>query len=326
MNKESKMSNPSEFELISIEPRDVVVIEGRNTRFDYGNIEELADSIRENGMKQPCKVQIKNNEYQLIDGHRRLKACMELVKKGYDPVFLTIVVPEDEPEDKLLADMIVANDGKHFSPLEEAMMLQKLRDTYQWSQMDIAKKIGKSLSHVSNRIALLNADESIKEALVDGTLKTQEALAIVRKSNGDKDLQKEIIERTKGGEKGIVEKELLRGRFNKEQWEAIHSMFISLNAYSVSPKDFEKYENSDNPEVMEAYVAGCFQGVSDLAFTSMEDFYEKVKARVDASSENAIIKPSSEVSKVEIVEEVKEPEKKKPAKKSTKVKKENIDE
>ena len=306
--------------LLHLDPRDIQVIEGRNSRFDYGNIDELADSIKANGMKQPVKVQIKDDCYHLVDGHRRLKACMQLVSKGFIPDVLAMAISSDITEDEILSDMIISNDGKHFSPLEEAMMLQKLRDTFKWSQNDIAKKIGKSLSHVSNRIALLNADDSIKEALVDGTLKTQEALAIVRKSNGDKEAQKEIVKRTKSGETGVVNKELLKGRFNAEQKEVIYVGFKSLELYEVESKDFEKYENSDNPEVMQAFCAGVFQGYADLAFTSMEDLFEKIKIKVNQERANSIIP----VEKSKVVKTAVKEEPKAKSKSKAKAKKEEL--
>lgn len=306
------MSSPNEYALVVLDPRNVEVMKGRNPRFDYGNITELAESIRNNGMMEPAKVQEVDGIYQLINGHRRHKACMVLVEEGHVPEFLAMVVPrlDDEVANKraIAAAMIVANDGKAFLPLEESQKLQEMRTVLEMSNKEIAAAIGRSVSHVSNRLSLLNSDESVKEALTAGELKPQEALAIVHKSNGDKEKQRDAVQRIKSGETGVVNKELLKGRFNKEQWEVIHSMLLSLEVYNVNLDDLEtKYADSENPEVMEAYIAGCFQACADLAFTPVKEFFEKVKARVDSERADApvgkapepAVKPKVEVVKVE---------------------------
>lgn len=311
------MSHPVDIELMTFDPRHIVVVEKRNTRFDYGNLDELAESIRINGMKEPAKVQRKGDEFQLVNGHRRHRACMMLVEKGFVPDFMATVIPESDTESDILADMVIANDGKPFLPLEEAIMLQRLIEEYQWTQKQVADKIGRSLSHVSNRIALLNADDSVKEAMQNGEIKTQEALAIVRKSNGDKDMQKEIISRTRDGETGVINKELLQGRFNKEQWGVIKAIFLSLEIYEIDLTDLEnKYARNENPEVMKAFVAGCFQACADMAFTEFEEFYNKVKAKIESEQAKAPIPAAPVASKSAIVETPKEePTKKKPTKK-----------
>jgi ParB/RepB/Spo0J family partition protein len=275
----------------TLDPRNVTVIPGRNTRFDFGDLKILAESIKERGMLQPCRVQLKDGEYQLIDGHRRYMACMSLVEKGIIPDFIALVIDENESEAYIFADMITSNDGKHFLPLEEAEMLQRLRDDpYNWSQADIAKRIGKSLSHVSNRIALLNADDSVKEAMKSGELKTNDALGIIRKSNGDKAMQRQIINKIKTGDTNLVDKELLKGRFNVSQWELIHNVFNDLENYEITCNGIKECVISDDDSIQTAFIAGRFQGIADLAFTDIKVFYEKVKRRVEGERENSIIR------------------------------------
>jgi hypothetical protein len=244
---------------------------------------------------------------------------MILVSKGIVPEFLATVVPPEEEEVDIAADMLIANEGKPFLPLEEAAMLQRMREKYGWSQKQIADKIGRSNAHVNNRLALLGADDSIKEALKVGELKTQEALAIVHKSHGDKNMQKEIVERKKSGEKGVVNKELLKGRFNKEQWDIIHGTYKGLEAFQVSPEKIQDILVSDNDEIQQAFIAGCFQNCADLAFTDILDFYSKVQERVKAERENAPVKVSAakdfraEIEKEKIVEPPKAERKPEPA-------------
>ena len=283
------MSN--ELELITLDPREVVVVEGRNSRLDLGDIGELAQSIQDNGMQEPAKVQrTVDGEYQLVNGHRRHAACMKLISKGVVPIFLATVLGPDVAEDEILASMVMANNGKPFTPIEEAMMLQKLKDTFKLTDKQIAERIGKSMSHVSNRLTLLRADDSIKEAMQDGTLKTTEALAIVKKSNGNKEVQKAIAKQAKAGDKSIINKELLNGRFNAEQKEVIMSAFLGLEQFGITALEVKEYSISDSDEIMKAFIAGCFMNCADLAFTDVEQFYDKIKQRVEATKAAAPVK------------------------------------
>lgn len=272
-----------DLELITLDPRNVVVVEGRNSRFDLGDLDELAESIKNNGIQEPAKVQLTaSGEYQLVNGHRRHAACLKLVAKGHIPKFPATVLPADVTEAEILASMVVANNGKPFLPLEEAMMLQKLKDEFKLTDKQIAERIGKSMSHVSNRLILLRADDSIKEALNDGSLKTTEALAVVKKSNGNKEVQRQIAEQAKQGNKSIINKELLNGRFNAEQKEVIMSSYKGLVQFEITPDMIADYSNSEDDEILKAFIAGCFQNCADMAFTDVNEFFQKIKQRYDS--------------------------------------------
>ena len=64
----------SHFEIVLVKPHEVIVVEGRNPRMTLLNIEQLAESIEENGVRNPIKIQMGDEGYELVDGHRRLAA------------------------------------------------------------------------------------------------------------------------------------------------------------------------------------------------------------------------------------------------------------
>ena len=68
--------------LVRLDVGDIIIKDGRNKRFDFGELEELADSIEANGVTEPIKVQYKEGVNSLVNGHRRVAAC-KLVKERY---------------------------------------------------------------------------------------------------------------------------------------------------------------------------------------------------------------------------------------------------
>lgn len=290
--------------LLSLDPKVVSIVDGRNTRFDVGDIEELANSIEAQGMRNPVKVQqVKAGVYQLTEGHRRHQAC-ELLKHRYttlsskpptvkgNPVFHLVarVISEKATEDEITIDMLVSNDGKPFLPLEEALMLDKLKKSGH-SNADIAKQIGKSVSHVSDRLALVNADETVKEAVEEGTITASEAVTIARKTKGDNEKQQEIMEKVEKEGKQVIEKELKAGRMPKQHWEATETMyddFFAATSHPMLTDGFEQVDGEveamvkhfeDTPELDIAFQAGKMAAIAALVNMELLPFLNKVHQR-----------------------------------------------
>ena len=104
-------------------PENIKIREGFNIRIDYGNIEELAQSILENGVKVPLIAMwiAKDNYWLLNQGHRRLKAVQLLHSRGHTDVRLPVLPEPRKYEDSdRYFDMITTNSGKNLTILEEA--------------------------------------------------------------------------------------------------------------------------------------------------------------------------------------------------------------
>ena len=127
--------------------------------FNKESLEELANSIREQGVIQPIIVRaIENNDnkYEIVAGERRWLASQ---KAGLNEVPIVIIKADDL---KSLEFAIVENvQRQDLNPIEEAQGYQKLIDKFSYDQEKISKFIGKSRSHVANCLRLLNLPNEV---------------------------------------------------------------------------------------------------------------------------------------------------------------------
>jgi ParB family chromosome partitioning protein len=143
-------------------------------RFPESTIEELANSIREQGILQPVIVKKSGESYELICGERRVKAAQ---KCGLDKV---PAIVKDVAEDKLLEWALVENiQREDLNVIEEAQAYVRLIESHNLSHEEIAKKLGKDRSTVANTIRLLRLPEEVLTGLIDGRLQGGHARALL---------------------------------------------------------------------------------------------------------------------------------------------------
>lgn len=179
--------------------------EGWNPRFDFGEIEELAKSIKVNGLLNPLRVKriagaAKTDalQFELIDGDRRLTALEQLVKAGVEFPEGVPVIIVDKAQDDLtsLFQMFEANTGKNFLPLEEAAAYQRMRDAG-LTIKQICERVSRKQVHVVATLALITADADVQDAVKDGTVNSTTAKKIAQHARGDKAKQKELVAQAK---------------------------------------------------------------------------------------------------------------------------------
>lgn len=144
--------------------------------FDPNELESLALSVKNNGIIQPLTVRnINNSKYELISGERRLCAAK---KVGLSTVPCVIMnVNECESLLYSLIENLQRNDLNFF---EEAEAFFNLIDNFGLSQEEIALRIGKSQSSVSNKIRLLNLSPHIRSVIIEHSLSERHARALLR--------------------------------------------------------------------------------------------------------------------------------------------------
>ena len=146
--------------------------------FDEKDLQELTDSILENGIIQPLIVNLSKDEgwYDLIAGERRLRAS-KLAGLATVPV----VVYEINNEDSLLELALVENiQRKDLNPIEEAEAYNKLIKKFGYTQEQTAKRVGKKRSTITNILRLLNLPDSLKDDVIQGTLSEGHARCLLR--------------------------------------------------------------------------------------------------------------------------------------------------
>jgi ParB family chromosome partitioning protein len=143
-------------------------------RIDDAKIEDLARSIRANGIIQPIVVRKVDGGYQIIAGERRWRAAQ---RAG---LLKVPVVVRDIPEDRLLAAALIENiQREDLNPLEEAQAYRRLADEFGLTQEQIADAVGKDRSSVANYVRLLRLPHEVRENVASGALSMGHARALL---------------------------------------------------------------------------------------------------------------------------------------------------
>ena len=158
----------------------IFVRKGFNLRLEFDDIEELADSISSEGLRVPLQVDLlKDGSAVLLDGERRFRAIKSLrersdeLAKKYEYVTVLLNDKDLTDLDRLVA-MLTTQSSKHFTPIEEANGFQRLRDGYNGFTglhvTEIAKRVGKSVTYVNDRLALADAIPEEKKLITTGKI------------------------------------------------------------------------------------------------------------------------------------------------------------
>jgi len=144
-------------------------------RFDTEELNDLVNSIREKGIIVPVMVkQLGNNEYELIAGERRLRACQELGFKYIPAIF------KDAANAEILEIALIENiQRKDLDPIEEAQAYQMLIDEFKLTQEQLAERLGKQRTTVTNTLRLLNLPKEIQEDVSRGTISSGHARTLL---------------------------------------------------------------------------------------------------------------------------------------------------
>ena len=144
------------------------------TTMDEGRIEELARSIRSNGIIQPIVVRTVESGYEIIAGERRWRASQ---RAGLLKVPIVI---REMPDDRLLAAALIENlQREDLNPMEEAHAYRRLADEFHLTQEQIADAVGKDRSSVANMTRLLRLPLEVRENVAAGTIGMGHARALL---------------------------------------------------------------------------------------------------------------------------------------------------
>jgi ParB family chromosome partitioning protein len=144
------------------------------TAVDDTRIEELARSIKSNGIIQPIVVRKAEDGYEIVAGERRWRASQ---RAG---LLKVPVVVRDIPEQRLLASALIENiQREDLNPIEEAQAYRRLADDYQLTQEQIAEAVGKDRSSVANYLRLLKLLPEVRGNVSSGALSMGHARALL---------------------------------------------------------------------------------------------------------------------------------------------------
>ena len=176
-----------------VKPHLINVLPGFNTRLDTEAArikhEMLVKSIMANGVLEPLHVLIISGTLYVTNGHRRLAASLEAVKRGWDCGPGIKVIPENTNvlKDENERDLIIytRNDSVPLEQLEKGILFKRMYDRGDFTMEKIAERTGEAIPTVSRLIMLANAPEEIRQGVIDGAWSSTVAIDAVRDHGGN---------------------------------------------------------------------------------------------------------------------------------------------
>ena len=183
--------------------------------FDKEKIEELAQSINKNGLIQPLILTKKeNNHYILVAGERRWRAAQIANLKTIPALLL----PEDLDKDEISLIENIQREDLKIS--EEAQAYQRLIDKNKYTHEELSKIVGKSRSHITNLLRILNLDQYFFDLLNQGVISMGHARALVGKK--PEDLDEKILNQVSTGKISVRDIEKNQSKKNITEPNLIH--------------------------------------------------------------------------------------------------------
>lgn len=224
------------------------------TVFDEEKIEELATSIKENGLIQPVIVRKKDKKYEIIAGERRYRACKLAGLKEIS------CVVEDYNDQEVSTLAIIENiQREDLSPIEEAKAYQSLMKTYNYNQSELAKIVGKKQSTIANKLRLLKLNDDVIFAVDRKQITERHARAML---SVDKDKQVDILKEVLKKQLNVSQTEKLinkkpKPKKAKPRKAISQNVKIALNTINQATAMIEKtgiHLNQDVEDLDEEYV------------------------------------------------------------------------
>lgn len=142
--------------------------------FDEDRIDELCQTIRTHGLIQPIVVRVRDGQYELIAGERRLRAA-----KKIGMTTIPAIVRDFNDSQTASIALIENLQRENLTSIEEAVAYQQLIEIHQLTQESLAQRLGKSQSTIANKLRLLHLGDEVKDALLERKISERHARALL---------------------------------------------------------------------------------------------------------------------------------------------------
>ena len=261
--------NEREREIIEVSLDDIIPNRFQpRLSFDEQGLNELAESIRQHGIIQPLVLRKIGDKYEIIAGERRYKASYIA---GLTKVPAVIIDLNDNESAEVA---IVENiQRKDLSPIEEAKSYKKLLDRGYLTQDQLASRMGKNQSTVSNKLRLLNLDEKVQDALLNNKISERHARSLLKLDN--KEEQKEVLD------------EIIEKRLNVRDTEDLINRKLNgeeeiIRIPSFSQKEIPSFEF---PNYISEIPDTKTEENVEVSFTPIKEYKEK-EEEIEVMNEN----------------------------------------
>ncbi len=166
---------PDGSRLIALDPKSLSPNPKQPRRvFSEEALEELAESIRRDGVQEPILVRARDGGHELVSGERRVRAC---VMAGLTEI--PAICRDVSDRDMLKLGLIENIQREDLNAIELAQAYQQLSEEFAWTQEQLADEVGKKRATVANTLRLLSLPDLVQEMLADGALSMGHARAIL---------------------------------------------------------------------------------------------------------------------------------------------------
>lgn len=170
LEKKSENSGPIMMKINDVEPNR----EQPRKNFEEDALLELADSIKQFGILQPLIVQKRNDYYEIIAGERRWRAA-KLAGMKEVPVIVKNYTQQEIVEISLIENI----QRENLNPIEEAQAYKRLLTEFRLKQDEVAERVSKSRTAVTNSMRLLKLNEKVQQMIIDDMISTGHARALL---------------------------------------------------------------------------------------------------------------------------------------------------
>jgi ParB/RepB/Spo0J family partition protein len=245
-----------------------------------GNIEELKEQIREEGVKVPMYGYSQREDdgetyYYIVDGSRRYAACKLLSEEGGPELSIKFMPqPKRTNKEQNTLERLLRNEGKPYTPYEISIEINKLVN-YGWPEKKIATKLGKSETYVKQLLSLAHAPQKVQNLLAED--KVSATLAIQTLAKGD-DAVEELVQKAEetpkeaqNGTELFQEPQSPKGKTTRV---TAKDLAPSLNSWKEFKKWAEQADNSKMSDTANAFFKFlCKMTVNELKQEDIADFF-----------------------------------------------------
>ena len=222
--------------------------------FSQAALEELSNSIKVYGILQPITVRQKDDKYELIAGERRFRAA-KLANLQAVPAIINNMSDESSAVLALLENL----QREDLNFIEEAMGYENLIKEHEFTQQQLAEKLGKNQSTIANKLRILRLPNSVKIKLVENNLTERHARALLKLPT--EELINEVLDK-------VIKNELTVKKTEK--------MIKDLLEELESPQDSDKKQNIKGTMGIRIYLNTMKQAFDAIIGTGIEAKYNEV--------------------------------------------------
>lgn len=271
-NKDETAQSETVVKITKVEPNR----EQPRKNFDEDALQELADSIKQYGLLQPILVQDRKDYYEIIAGERRWRAA-KLAGLKEVPVIIKNYTEQEIMEISLIENI----QREDLNPVEEALAYKRLLEEFHLKQDELAERVSKSRTTITNSMRLLKLCDYVQQMIVDGKLTTGHARALIPIENEEE--QKQLAERIFDEKLSVREVEKIVKELSNPKEKKAKKEEMPKNIRYIYEDIENKLKEKLSRKVAISAKGKNGTGKIELEFYSNDDFDRLIEALSDVT-------------------------------------------